>query len=203
MSGGTLTLEAVGKHIAKVQLARPVRVGIDGRTASGKTTLADRLALLLKRHGRPVIRASIDDFHHPAAVRYRQGRLSADGYYEDARDLAAIRRLLLDPLGPDGDRRFATRHFDLAADAPLKPRFANAPENSILIVDGTFLQRPELRPDLDLIVFLDVPEDEALRRGIARDPAQSERHRRRYQPAFDRYVRECAPLDNADFVVSG
>jgi hypothetical protein len=58
--------------------------------------------------GRPVIRTSIDGFHRPKAERYARGRYSAEGYYYDARDLAAIKALLLAPLGPGGDRRTAS-----------------------------------------------------------------------------------------------
>jgi uridine kinase len=79
--------------IASLNLGHPTRVAVDGRTASGKTTLAAELAEALRRRGRPVISTSIDGFHRPKAERYRQGRHSRS-YYEDARDLAAIRRLL-------------------------------------------------------------------------------------------------------------
>lgn len=81
----------------------PRRVAVDGITAAGKTTFADLLATAVSAAGMPVIRVSMDGFHNPRAVRYRQGRGSADGYYEDAYDLAAVRRVLLDPLGPNGD----------------------------------------------------------------------------------------------------
>ena len=95
-------IEQLAKRILALSLSHPVRVAVDGRTASGKTTFADALAASIQ-HGRPVIRASVDGFHRPRVERYRQGRLSPDGYYEDARDLKAMRRLLLDPLGPGGD----------------------------------------------------------------------------------------------------
>jgi uridine kinase len=54
-------------------------VGIDGRDAAGKTTLADALAAALPP---PVTRVSIDDFHRPAEQRV--------DYYRDAFDLAAF-----------------------------------------------------------------------------------------------------------------
>jgi len=44
------------------------RFAVDGIDCAGKTTFADRLAPLLER---PVVRASEDDFLHPAAIRSR------------------------------------------------------------------------------------------------------------------------------------
>ena len=69
---------------------------------SGKTTLAEKLAAELRARGRGVIRASADAFQRPRAERYRRGELSPDGYRGDAFDREALRRELLEPLGPEG-----------------------------------------------------------------------------------------------------
>jgi uridine kinase len=198
----------VAKHIRGLGLSHPTRVAVDGRTASGKTTFADALAANLEQHGHHVIRASVDGFHRPQADRYRRGRLSPDGYYEDARDLHALRRLLLDPLGPDGDRNYVTAAFDLERDEPLERELTRASEDAVLIVDGTFLQRPELNGAWDFVIFLHVPAEEAQRRGVNRDAsalggiaAASELHERRYRPAFDRYDAEIRPADQADIAI--
>src|SRR5215211_9209362 len=98
------TVRVLANLIARTGRTHPVRVAVDGRTASGKTTLADELARELRSLGREVIRTSVDGFHRPKSERYARGRHSAEGYYHDARDLGAIRRMLLDPLGPTGDR---------------------------------------------------------------------------------------------------
>jgi uridine kinase len=207
-SGGSCGIAAVVDRILSLELAHPVRVAVDGRTASGKTTFADDLGRAIMAAGRAVIRASVDGFHHPAKVRHRRGRLSADGYYEDARDLDAIRDLLLEPLGPGGDRCYVTRTFDLERDQPVESVAQRAEEGSILIVDGTFLQRPELKSAWDFVIFLDVSEHEARQRGINRDAAAmggqasaSELYTRRYAPAFSRYESECNPAESADLVV--
>ncbi len=44
----TALLNDLAAMIAKLISARPIRVAIDGRTASGKTTLANELAECLK-----------------------------------------------------------------------------------------------------------------------------------------------------------
>src|SRR5262245_28892710 len=81
------------------------RVAIDGPDAAGKTTLADELAELLAARGTVTVRASIDGFHRPRQERLAAGELSPRGYLEYSFDLAALRRDLLEPLGPGGSRR--------------------------------------------------------------------------------------------------
>ena len=55
---------------------RPLRVAVDGITAAGKTTFADQLSVALAAVGVQVIRVSMDGFHNPRSVRYRQGRFA-------------------------------------------------------------------------------------------------------------------------------
>ena len=115
----TELLNALAKKLAGLRLAHPVRVAIDGRTASGKTSLANELAAVLVNGQHPIIRTSIDGFHRPRAERYARGRYSAEGYFYDARDLSAVVERLLAPLGPNGDKRYRNASFDLHADRPL------------------------------------------------------------------------------------
>ena len=63
-------ISALVSRIATVRLAHPTRVAVDGRTASGKTTLADEIGADLRAIGRNVIRTSVDGFHRPKVDRY-------------------------------------------------------------------------------------------------------------------------------------
>ncbi|WP_244540455.1 uridylate kinase [Hyphomicrobium sp. CS1BSMeth3] len=200
-----VVLERLAARLTGLSLGRPVRIAIDGRTASGKTTLADEIALHVRRNGYPVIRTSIDGFHRPKTQRYARGRYSAEGYYYDARDLAAVMKLLLAPLGPKGDRLYRTQSFDLENDVPVDQAPQLAPTNAILIVDGTFLQRPELREGWDIAVFVKTSERTSELRGVSRDADRlggedmvRQLYAERYRPAFDLYERICAPEKSAD-----
>lgn len=201
-------LAEIAKRIIALSPGHPVRVAVDGRTASGKSTLGDNLAALIVALGRPVIRSSIDGFHRTAAERHKRGRFSAEGYYRDARDLKAVRELLLGPLGPGGDLRYATASFDLAADTPLSTDLRQAEPEAVLVFDGTFVQRRELRTMFDFVLFVDVPEAVARARAIARESAAgtdaavaAELYDRRYAPAFDLYCTEMDPVASADAVL--
>jgi adenylate kinase family enzyme len=83
-----------------------MRIGVDGVTASGKTTFADRLAALLGG----VARLTIDEFHRPGQA----------SYYPDSFDFAAFRAAVLAATTPlvardrtwmeDAEQRYATRY---------------------------------------------------------------------------------------------
>jgi uridine kinase len=199
-------LTRLAEAIAALHPDRRIRVAIDGVDGAGKTMLADALAPQVAARGRAVIRASVDDFHNPRAVRYARGRHSPDGFFLDSYDYPAFRRLLLDPLGPDGSGRYIARHFDQRPDAPVAPQPQQAPPSAALIVDGIFLHRPELRACWDFSIFLHVTTAVSLARNAARDrmtgPSDPDTPaNRRYVDGQQRYLAECDPQQAADIVI--
>jgi uridine kinase len=195
-------------EIASKLFPHPTRVAVDGPDAAGKTTLADELADRLGALGRAVVRASIDGFHRPRAARYRRGRLSPEGYYEDSFDLHALQEQLLHPLGPKGSGEYRSAVFDYLTDSPVLKPAMRAPRDAVLVFDGVFLLRPELARSWDLRIHLHVADDEILRRARQRDgsgltpPAELERlYRERYLPAQRIYAERLQPARIADFVV--
>lgn len=201
-------VNVIAQRVLTLPRTTPVRVAVDGRTASGKTTFADELAALIKRTECSVIRAGIDGFHRPKAERYRRGRMSAEGYYRDARDIDAVVSLLLAPLGPDGDRMIRTESFDLDTDQPISAEPWRANDDAVLIVDGTYLQRPELAAYWDVAIYVHASSEVCLQRGIDRDsarlggPGQTERmYAERYQPAYEMYLQEASPEASANVIL--
>ncbi|MCP5041557.1 MAG: uridylate kinase, partial [bacterium] len=164
-------LRALADHLASLEHASPLRIGIDGASASGKTSLADELAVALGGRDREVIRASGDDFHHPRAIRHARGRHCAEGYYLDAFDWERLVTWLLDPLGPDADRAYRTASHDLASDARLCPPVEHASASALLLFDGMFLQRPETRGGFDVVIHLQVEPSILRTRAVTRDTA--------------------------------
>lgn len=186
----------------------PLRVAIDGIDAAGKTTLADELALFIEARRRPVIRASIDGFHHPCSVRYRRGPDSPQGYNEDSFDYAALRAVLLDPLGPHGNRRYRRVVFDVRTDTPLSLPEEEAPIDAILLFDGVFLMRPELAGLWDYRILVSVTMEVALQRAMRRDlplfgsPEMVQaRYQQRYFPGQRLYYQAARPQEQADVIV--
>lgn len=201
-------LGRVADHLVAAPGDHPLRVAVDGVTAAGKTTLAVELTTLIGDRGRPAIHLSMDGFHHPRAHRHRQGRDSAVGYYQDAYDFATFADAVLVPLGPGGDRRYRTRVIDLATDQAIREPAVDAPADAVLVVDGSFLQRPELAGLWDEVVFVDTDFAVARDRGAHRDadafggvgPAERA-FGNRYHAACRIYLAEVDPSAHATVVI--
>jgi uridine kinase len=200
-------LGRLAEAVGSVKAGHPARVAIDGPPAAGKTTLADELAAVLRAQGRDVIRATIDDFLFPRAQRYPRGEYSAEGCYFDAHDYDALNRVLLDPLGPGGDRRFQYAVYDRTADAALSPPVTIAPAGAVLVFDGVFLMRPELIDRWDLRVFVSIALEKTVERAVIRERRVSSRAeverrwRERYIPSQQLYFAAVRPTDHADIIV--
>ena len=201
-------VRALADLLVRARPGRTLRVAVDGPDAAGKTTLVDELAENVTRRGRPVIRASVDGFHHSEAVRRRRGSLSAEGYFFDSFDYTALRRLLLDPLGPSGDRRYRTAAFDYRSDTALDAPVHYAACNAVLLVDGVFLLREDLRDCWELSIFLQISPAESLRRALHRDvvlfgtpAAVRERYHARYLPGQELYRAHSAPDEHAHVLI--
>lgn len=197
-------LTQVADRIEELAGGRPVLVGIDGVDGAGKTVFADELADVLQARRRPVLRASVDGFHNPRAVRYRRGRRSPEGFFLDSYDYQALRERLLDPLGPAGSRQIIHAIYDVATEQPVQVPSEAVGEDTVLVVDGIFLHRPELRAYWDLSVFLDVSFEVSIPRGAARgygDPDPAAVSNRRYVEGQRLYLARCQPHQQATFII--
>jgi uridine kinase len=182
-----------------------VCVAVDGVDGAGKTVFADELADVLRASGRPVIRASVDSFHNPRSVRYRQGRDSPRGFFEDSYDYPTLVRLLLAPLSDGGDRRIRRAAFDHRRDVPDEAPEEEAPVGALLVFDGIFLHREELRRYWHYSVFLDVPFHVSIPRGAQRGEGSADPRaasNRRYVEGQSLYLRTCRPWERATVMVN-
>jgi len=199
----------LSEAILGYQKDMPTLVGIDGVDAAGKTTLADKLADRLEESNRQIIRASIDGFHNPRAIRYRKGRNSPDGYYKDSFNHQLIIDNLLKPLSA-GDLKYKERVFDYRIENEVNVPSKKADKDVILIMDGIFLFRPEFLNYWDIKIFLDVSFDVTLKRAIKRaedrESPDSEQeiidiYNRRYIPGQILYFQESNPKEKADILI--
>jgi len=166
--------------IARKVEERPLKAGIDGRCAAGKTTLADELGRVLSARGFVVLRPSVDGFHHPRERRYQQGEYSAQGYYEDAYDYGSVASALQEPLSA----------------------------NTILLFEGIFVFRSQINTFWEYRILVDVDAATSLSRSLVRDtgligPADVVRRKfdQRYEPAWQIYVDQEDPEAVADVVI--
>ncbi len=201
-------LAELASRIAGVRRAHPVRVAIDGVDAAGKTTLADELVAPLQRLGRSVLRASIDGFHHPTTIRKRRGAESPEGYFHDSFDYPGLVQALLQPLGPGGSRRYRRAIFDFRSDSPVDAAIEEAPPAAVLLFDGVFLLRSELRDLWDYSIFVRADFSVIVERAMVRDVELfgtaadvRRRYQRRYVPGQRLYLAAERPEDSASVVI--
>ncbi|MBV1850124.1 uridylate kinase [Catellatospora tritici] len=202
-------LTELAAGIVAVERPHPLRVAVDGCSAAGKTTLTDELAVAVRAiTDREVVRVGLDWFKKALPLRTAYPVESPESYYLDTWDYAAIRDLLLVPLGPGGDRRYREAVMHPSGAQAVDGAARTAPADAVLLADGGFLQRPELDPYWDLRIFLDIGLDDVLRRGTARDQAwmdsaeaAAHRYRTRYIPGERRYLDEVRPAERAQIVI--
>jgi uridine kinase len=202
---------AIGQVAARIARLSPgrLRVGIDGRTAAGKTSFGHELAAALRGLGRPAMRASTDDFKHPwrHARELRYDRVTGEGCYRNAYDFASARNLLLSPAGPGRAGEMVLCAHDPLTGEDHRDTKISAPAGAVLIADSAFAFRPEYNDCWEYRIWLDVDAELALRRGIARDSAMegtaeaTRLHRDRYHPAEMIYLAEVRPQPLADLTI--
>jgi uridine kinase len=200
----TDTLDALAAEILQNNGRGRVIVAIDGIDGAGKTLFADALAESIRRTGHAVVRASIDGFHSPRAIRYARGKDSPEGFYRDSYDYATLRRVLIDPFRDGGTGSFVLEAFDHRRDAAVEPKWITGKPDTILILDGIFLHRPELRGLWNFSVWLEVDPVIAAQRCLARDGASGVADR--YSEGQALYLKEAKPraaataiIDNNDY----
>ncbi|GAA5203865.1 uridine kinase [Microbacterium jejuense] len=185
-----------------------VVIAVDGLDGAGKTVFADGLAEVFAEAGDAVFRAGIDGFHRPRAERYALGRRSPEGFYRDSYDYATFQRVLLDPFRDGaqtaGTTGFQLAAFDVARDAPVESQWVTAPRDAVLVVDGIFLHRPELRDLWDWSIWLDAPFSATFARMALRDgsdPDPDAPANARYRQGQELYLDEARPREAASLVV--
>jgi uridine kinase len=195
--------------MSSIQVDHPTRVAIDGRSAAGKTTLADELATAIRARGRDVIRSSIDDFYRPGhKYRSERGEWTPQSRYDEGYDYHAFIDLVLRPLGPGGSRRCRPALFDSYHDVWLPEEWIEASADSLAIVDGAFLLRPELATHWDYVVWVDIDMETMVARARKRDIAWTaseqlviERYRNLWIPTHELYERLVEPMAEAHAIV--
>jgi uridine kinase len=202
-------ISELANKILSLRINHPVRVGVSGITASGKTTLANELAKELLGRNKKVIRTSIDNFHNPRDIRYKKGKESAIGYYEDAHDYESFKQRLLIPLGPNENLHYQTISLDLVKDEYVNTEMKVATKDMVLIVDGTFLFKKNLCNLYDFKIFVNTDFELARKRGAKREErafgSYEEAEKifiKRYHAASKLYLDQHSPQLNADVVIN-
>ena len=168
----------------------PLVIALDGRCASGKTTLAGRLRELMD-----CAVFHMDDYF-PRPEQRTERRLSAPGSNVDHE------RFLSEVLIPlrSGAEEICFRPFDchkMELAQPVKARVTPT-----VVVEGSYSCHPTLWDCYDLRVFLTVTPEEQLRRIALRNgPDGLKSFRERWIPMEERYFSAFRIMERCDIVV--
>jgi len=166
-------------------------VALDGAGGAGKSTLARGIE---EAFAGCVSIVRCDDFYHPL----HDAQLSAEEAYERSFDWCRLRDEALWPLRAGQVatyRRYDWTGDGLAESVEVEPR-------EIVIVEGVFSMRPELRSMMDLAIFIETPREERIRRMTSRaQPSTSWMDQ--WLAAEDWYLNSVAPRRDADLILEG
>jgi uridine kinase len=176
--------------------AAPLLVALDGRSGTGKSTLA---ALLADRLGATVVEG--DDFY--------PGGSDADWDARSPAEKAALvidwRRMRADALEPLLAGRPAAWHpFDFAAGEGLAAHTVTRAPAPVIVLDGVYSARPELADLVDLAILVEAADDRVRRqRLLAREgaPYMAAWHRR-WDAAEDYYFTHVRPRSSFDRIIT-
>ena len=164
-------------------------IAIDGRSASGKTTLAKQLAQILKADV-----VQMDDFFLPLALRTEKRYQEAGGNVHYERFAEEVLPHLRQP-GP-----FSYRQFDCSTMGFGETK--HLPGSSWRIVEGAYSLHPKFGDYADLKVFYDISPDEQMRRITLRNGKEkAEVFRNRWIPLEEKYIKQTDVISRADLVL--
>lgn len=188
------TSEDVLSAIARLtgsESKRPLLVGIDGFGGSGKSTLSNSI--------RDALEASAvegDDFYGPVDTDW--AGLSPQDGYERFFDHERLAREVLRPLG----RAEHTRYQRYNWQNNVLGDWVELPAEGVVVVEGVYMLRPQLREFWDLSVFVDTPWPMRLDRQVSRGE-NTEEDIRLWTDAEKYYERTFEPANRADLVLPG
>lgn len=175
-------------EISAQRSGRPAILAIDGRCASGKSTLAAKLAEAWN-----ACLFHMDDFYLQPHQRTAERLAEPGGNVDRERFLTEV----LLPLREGKPVEY--RRFDCGTFTFEPPRII--PPAPIAIVEGSYSCHPELRDLYDLRIFLDIDPETQMERILRRNgPEAAERFRTIWIPLEEAYFRGCAVREACDFL---
>lgn len=146
----------------------PLIVGINGIDTSGKTYLSKIIEKELKLLGYTVQVIHVDDFHNPIPIRF-SGKDQIDDYYNFSFDFKKLVDEVLEPIKSKHKLSKTITHLNLATDKFEIEKRYKVSTDTIVILEGVFIFKDEIRKYLDYNIFIQISEREMNKRAFERD----------------------------------
>jgi len=153
--------EVIRRITALAQSTTPLVVAIDGRSGTGKSTLAACIARVV---GATVV--DQDDFYSGGSLEDWRA-LTVSGKVDRVIDWRRVRTQVLEPLRAG---KMASWHpFDWESMAGLAAQTISVSPSPIVILDGAYSSRHELADLVDLSILVVLPEADRRKRLLIRE----------------------------------
>lgn len=184
---------------------RPLIVGIDGLGGAGKTSFIAELSRELKGFNCEIDMFHLDDHIVERNKRYQTGYEEWYEYYYLQWDIEGLKSNLLQPLHIRDQLNLP--HYEKSTDV-ISTRQVDVLKDSIVLIEGIFLQRKEWKCFFDFVIFLNCPFELRRERVLRRDSylgeyqARLKKYKDRYWLGEQYYMETVNPLSTADLVVN-
>lgn len=180
---------------------RPYVLGIDGLSGSGKTTLVSTLQSKMKDHCNVIV-IHIDDHIVEKNKRYNTGYEEWYEYYYLQWDVDMLVDILFHRIHSNSPK-LTLPFYDKLMDKINYKKLSLTPD-SIIVIEGVFLQRKKWKAYYDFTVFIDCPREIRYERVLKRDryigneQAILDKYARRYWLSEEHYLKTVKPLEMAN-----
>lgn len=190
-------IEEATSKVKEIMVCRnvPILVALDGRSGSGKSTIAKIIAVRLGG-----VEITADDFYAGGSDDEWDGRSSQEKV-SMVIDWRRLRSEVLEPLL--AGRRASWHPFDWNAGKGLAAHYINRDPTPLIVLDGAYSARPELSDIIDLSVLVEVPDDSDRRVRLVKREGKKymDDWHRRWDPAENYYFSKVRPKTSFDLVI--
>ncbi|MEO4053084.1 kinase [Solibacillus sp. CAU 1738] len=197
--------ELIFQYNDRLDKKRPLIVAIDGLGGAGKTTLVKEIEHeLCRTHNVSIIH--IDDHIVENSKRYNTDNEEWYEYYFLQWNVELIVEALFAKLRSNCTE-ILFPFYDKTNDKTFVKKIA-IQTDSIIIIEGVFLQREEWNSFYDYVIFIDCPKVIRHERILKRDlyigdsDAIVKKYKTRYWPAEDYYMKKVQPIKRANIVIN-
>ncbi len=161
-------LRAITRGRASLSDTNALLVAVSGIDAAGKTTVTNKLAFSLREDGLEVAMISLEKWHNPRR-RPISGPSPAVTYYQEAYRWPPLFERLLLPLKQNRQVTLKNALIEVAPEQ-FQTQTYEFHDVDIVLVDGIFLLKPQLRTYFDMAFWIDVSFMTALNRALKVKP---------------------------------
>jgi len=192
------------KHIEKEikSIKKPSIIGINGANLSGKTVFSQELIAFLNEKGHKTQLICMDDFYNTKEIRMKDN--TPECYYQNAINTKKFVMLISEIIMGSVNKTISLLNTETDEYSNEKTFKTNM--DTIVIVEGILLYKPPIDALFDYKIYLDITEEELLKRGKEINIPQFgekslEIYHNLFIPVQKLYENSCKPQKNCDLLI--